>query len=63
MYGVTERALDIAVSGILFLVLSPLLVVIWTIVVLLMGQPGLFVQVRPGLHGVPFRLLKFRTMM
>lgn len=27
-----------------------------------LGAPVLFVQERPGLHGAPFRLVKFRTM-
>jgi lipopolysaccharide/colanic/teichoic acid biosynthesis glycosyltransferase len=27
-----------------------------------LGSPVFFVQVRPGLHGKPFRMLKFRTM-
>lgn len=27
-----------------------------------MGSPVLFRQIRPGLHGRPFRLIKFRTM-
>ncbi len=27
-----------------------------------LGSPVLFTQVRPGLHGKPFRMIKFRTM-
>lgn len=27
-----------------------------------MGRPALFRQVRPGLHGRPFEMIKFRTM-
>jgi sugar transferase EpsL len=29
---------------------------------LALGKPVFFIQERPGLHGVPFRLIKFRTM-
>ncbi len=28
-----------------------------------LGSPVLFTQTRPGLHGKPFRMLKFRTML
>lgn len=28
-----------------------------------MGHPVLFEQIRPGLHGRPFRMIKFRTML
>ena len=27
-----------------------------------LGSPVFFIQVRPGLHGKPFRMIKFRTM-
>jgi sugar transferase EpsL len=42
--------------------LSPLFVVVGLFVRLTMGSPILFRQVRPGLNGKPFTLLKFRTM-
>ncbi len=42
--------------------LSPLLVVIALLVWWRLGSPVLFRQVRPGLNGSPFEMLKFRTM-
>jgi len=57
-----KRLLDIVVSAALLLLLSPLLVVVGIAVRALIGRPVLFRQRRPGLHGVPFELLKFRTM-
>ena len=57
-----KRAFDILISSILlFLLLFPLLVLVVMIRIKL-GSPILFSQVRPGLNGVPFTLLKFRTM-
>ena len=44
------------------LLLSPLFLIIWISVYLTMGSPVIFRQQRPGLHGGPFTLVKFRTM-
>jgi lipopolysaccharide/colanic/teichoic acid biosynthesis glycosyltransferase len=41
----------------------PLLAVLALLVRLKLGSPVFFRQVRPGLHGRPFTLLKFRTML
>jgi len=46
----------------LLLILSPLLLAISLIIYLHFGAPVLFFQQRPGLHGRPFLLVKFRTM-
>lgn len=40
----------------------PLLVAIYALVRINLGSPALFTQRRPGLHGKPFKMLKFRTM-
>lgn len=57
-----KRALDASVSFLVLLLLSPLLGLIALAVRLTMGSPILLRQVRPGLHGQPFTLYKFRTM-
>jgi sugar transferase EpsL len=57
-----KRLLDIIVSSTLLLLLSPLLVAVGVAVCVFIGPPILFRQRRPGLHGIPFELLKFRTM-
>lgn len=59
---IVKRAGDIAVSAILLIVLSPVLVVLAVIIRFRLGPPVLFRQVRPGLDGCPFQLVKFRTM-
>ncbi|MGA7098034.1 MAG: sugar transferase, partial [Acidimicrobiia bacterium] len=57
-----KRALDVTLSLIALLVLSPVLVVVAILVRWKLGRPILFTQERPGLGGRPFTLVKFRTM-
>lgn len=57
-----KRILDIVVSLAALIVLSPVLLVTALLVARNLGQPVLFRQVRPGLHGRPFTMFKFRTM-
>ncbi len=57
-----KRLLDVILAATALLVLSPLIAAIALLVWLSMGSPILFRQVRPGLHGKSFVLLKFRTM-
>ena len=47
---------------VLVFLLSPLILAIALAVRLRLGGPVLFSQQRPGLHGRPFQLVKFRTM-
>lgn len=62
VYPRLKRAFDITVSTGVLLVTAPLLVIAAIAVALFIQRPVLFVQVRPGLSGHPFKLLKFRTM-
>ena len=58
-----KRLFDIVVSACALLVLAlPLLVVIW-MVRRKLGSPVFFTQVRPGMHGKPFKMVKFRSMI
>jgi sugar transferase EpsL len=56
-----KRALDVGVSSVSLLLLSPVLLVV-AILVRLEGSPIFFRQLRPGYKGVPFFALKFRSM-
>jgi Undecaprenyl-phosphate glucose phosphotransferase len=60
--AIQKRLFDIAVSGLLLAVTSPLLVAIALAVRWTSGSPVLYVQERMGLDGRVFRMLKFRTM-
>lgn len=57
-----KRLFDLMVSAGLLLTLSPILLVLYGLVHFKLGAPALFRQVRPGLHGEPFTMVKFRTM-
>jgi sugar transferase EpsL len=62
LYLVLKRLLDIFVSFSLLVVLAPVMICVTLLVAGLIGLPVLFVQERPGWHGLPFRVFKFRTM-
>jgi len=57
-----KRLLDILISGIGLIVLSPILLVLAILVRVKLGSPIIFKQERPGLHEKIFTLKKFRTM-
>jgi len=57
-----KRAFDVFASAAGLVVLSPVLLLTALLVRSRLGSPVLFRQVRPGLHGRPFEILKFRTM-
>jgi lipopolysaccharide/colanic/teichoic acid biosynthesis glycosyltransferase len=59
---IAKRALDIGVALASLIVLSPVLALIALLIKLTSGGPVLIRQVRPGLGGRPYRLIKFRTM-
>ena len=59
---VLKRAMDLLGSVAGLIVLSPLMGLTALAILVAMGRPVLFHQVRPGLDGKPFRLHKFRTM-
>ena len=57
-----KRLLDVLVAGTALLLLLPLILVLAWLVWCGYGRPVLFRQLRPGRHGRPFMILKFRTM-
>jgi len=60
---ITKRALDLAITVPLLVVISPLLAVIALAIKLTSPGPVLFHQPRVGLGGKPFTMLKFRSMV
>ena len=57
-----KRLLDIIIASIALILLFPLYLYVAYKVKKNLGSPVLFRQVRPGLHGKPFEMIKFRTM-
>jgi sugar transferase EpsL len=57
-----KRVFDIVGALCALLLLSPLLAIVALAVRIVLGAPVLFRQQRPGLHGRPFTLIKFRSM-
>ena len=57
-----KRFLDIVLSGLALLVLSPVLIVVAVLVRIRLGSPVIFHQERPGRGEKIFTLCKFRTM-
>lgn len=57
-----KRLLDIILSLIGIIILSPLLIILYILVLIFMGFPAIFKQARPGKNEKIFNLYKFRTM-
>lgn len=58
-----KRLFDVIAAGLALILLAPLLGAVALLVRAKLGRPVLFRQLRPGRHGRPFTLLKFRTML
>ena len=58
----SKRLLDICFSLILLIFLLPFLFIISLLILSFNGFPIFFKQIRPGLNGKPFELVKFKTM-
>ncbi|MBT8196259.1 MAG: sugar transferase [Bacteroidia bacterium] len=58
-----KRLMDIVVSLFFLVLLSPVYLI--TAIIIKIGTPGpvFFIQDRIGLHGLPFRIIKFRSMI
>lgn len=57
-----KRAFDLVIASLLLILLSPLFLLLALVVLIAFGWPVIFSQVRPGYHGNPFSLHKFRSM-
>jgi sugar transferase EpsL len=58
----SKRIFDLVLAALGLVLFSPILVFIAILVRIFLGSPVLFRQKRPGHHGRPFFLYKFRTM-
>jgi sugar transferase EpsL len=57
-----KRSMDIVGAVVGLALAAPVVLLTCLLVLVLMGRPVIFRQKRPGLHGRPFTLYKFRTM-
>lgn len=57
-----KRLFDLMLALLALIASAPLLLVLAVLVRWRLGSPVLFRQQRPGLHGKPFEMIKFRTM-
>jgi lipopolysaccharide/colanic/teichoic acid biosynthesis glycosyltransferase/glycosyltransferase involved in cell wall biosynthesis len=59
---VGKRAFDVAAACVAIAALAPLGALLALVIRIALGSPVFFRQRRPGLHGAPFEIVKFRTM-
>jgi lipopolysaccharide/colanic/teichoic acid biosynthesis glycosyltransferase len=62
-YDRAKRALDLIFAVALFVLTLPIQGATALVIWIRLGSPVLFRQTRPGLHGEPFEIVKFRTML
>lgn len=58
-----KRLFDLAGAMLLLIPALPIIAVVSFVVRTRLGSPIFFVQIRPGLHHKPFKMVKFRTML
>ena len=58
-----KRAVDVAIAGLLLVLTLPIQAATAFAIRSRLGSPVHFRQTRPGLHGEPFEMVKFRTML
>ena len=59
---IIKRAFDFLASFFGLLLLFPLIVLAWFVATLELKENGFFIQTRIGRYGLPFRVLKIKTM-
>ncbi|SEB42302.1 sugar transferase [Pseudomonas marginalis] len=57
-----KRIFDVISAGLAIILLSPVILVVALLIRRKLGSPIIFRQMRPGLAGKPFEMIKFRTM-
>ena len=57
-----KRLMDIIGASLGLILLSPIIVILWVMIRRRLGAPVLFRQARSGKDGVPFEMVKFRSM-
>ncbi|WP_337100780.1 sugar transferase [Paenibacillus sp. YIM B09110] len=60
---IAKRTIDVTISGILLLIASPVMLLMFVVIPISSKGKALFVQDRVGLYEKPFKLYKFRSMV
>lgn len=58
-----KRFMDIVLAWLGLIVLLPVIGIVAVCIRRKLGSPVIFSQMRPGMHGKPFKMVKFRTML
>lgn len=61
-YDIAKRGMDVGIASAALIATAPITLTASAAILATMGRPILFRQTRPGLHGRPFDMFKFRTM-
>ena len=61
--SVLKRLTDVVLAALILIILSPVLLIGYLAVLSTMGRPAIFMHERSGKNGVPFRMIKLRTML
>ena len=61
--GALKRLTDVVLAALMLIILSPVLMFGCLTVLATMGRPVIFMHERSGKNGVPFRIIKLRTML
>ena len=63
MQDALKRLMDVVLAALMLIMLSPVLMIGCLTVLATMGRPVIFMHERSGKNGVPFRIIKLRTML
>ena len=63
MSGAVKRLMDVIVAALMLIILSPVLLMGCLAVLFSLGRPVFFIHERSGKNGIPFHMIKLRTML
>lgn len=58
----SKRAFDVVVAATVLILAAVPMLILALLIRIFLGSPVIFRQTRPGLHGKPFQMIKFRSM-
>ena len=61
--GALKRVTDVVLAALMLIILSPVLMIGCLTVLATLGRPVIFIHERSGKNGIPFHMIKLRTML